>query len=134
MKSNNRRAAGFYVQLLAAIAGIVSLIVYFIYALRLGKSDPLVIAGLIISILTCVLQLKIDFTLPVLVGAVVYSLTGFYFLSGTESIGTYTDYFSNIIAFGHPELVNIMTCAAALMIVSALLAVAGSFMRTKRPA
>ena len=130
MKKNARRAGGFYVQTAAVILGALALILYLNYSAKLGNTDILVVLGIVLGAAACGFQLTGKFTFPVLLGAVIYSVTAFYFVTGADVVGSFADYFSNIVAFGHPELVGNIVAAAAPLLISAIMAIIGSFLPT----
>lgn len=130
--SAKNRAIGFYMQAMAAITGFLSVFVYFFYVSALGKIDKLVIAGLVIGFLCGAVQLFVKTGIFALMMSILFSVTLFYFITCTETIGSYTDYFNNIVAFGHPELIGIINLVIGFIAVSAVIAIIGCFFTTKK--
>jgi hypothetical protein len=132
VKTTNRRAAGFYLQAAAIVLGVIALIVYLVYAAALGSIDLRVVVGVLLGCLCGVLQLWDKSSIPALAMTVLYSVTTFYFITCTETIGSYADYFSNIVAFGHPELIGQINTTVAMLLIAALVSVVGGFLPTKK--
>ena len=128
MTQIKNKARGFYIQVLAAAGGVTSLVLYFVYASALGVTDSIVVAGMVAGIACGVTQLFLKSGIPTLAMTALYSVTIFYFITCTETIGSYADYFSNIVAFGHPELVGHITAIVIVGVISALFAVISCFL------
>ena len=128
------RGIGFIFNAAAIAAGVLALILYFVFAAGLGSTSVLVIAGIVLGAASFAAALAVDFTPLVLCGTALYSVTAFYFITSSEVIGSYADYFSNIVAFGHPELVGIITATAIVMVIAAIIGVVGCFMPAKKTA
>ena len=122
------KASGFYITAVAAVLGIAALILYFYYASLLGTRDYLTVAGIIAGIVCGVIQLFTDIGVFSFVMSAAYSVTLFYFITCTETIGSYTDYFNNIVAFGHPELLVNINLVIGFLGAAALLTVVGCFL------
>ena len=127
-ETRKNKAFGFYITVAAAILGIVALILYFYYASLLGTRDYLVVAGIIVGVVCGLVQLYLRFGIFSLVMSAVYSVTLFYFITSTETIGSYTDYFNNIVAFGHSELLMNINMVIGVLGVAALLTIVGCFL------
>lgn len=134
MKRNETKAAGFYVQVGAVVMDVVSLIVYLVYAAALGTTDLLVVAGLLLACLCGAAQLRLNISVPALAMTALLSVTTFYFITCTETIGSYADYFSNIVAFGHPELIGNINTTVAIMLIASLVSVVANFLPTAKAA
>ena len=122
------KASGFYIMAAATVLGAVALILLFYYASLLGTVDYLTVTGIIVGIVCGVLQLFVGVEVFSLVMSAAYSVTLFYFITCTETIGSYTDYFNNIVAFGHPELLVNINLVVGVLGVAALLTVVGCFL------
>jgi len=130
--SLKNQAAGFYIQTIAAIAGLISIVVYFRYASALGIVDKLVVIGMITGILCGIVQLLLNIDVFALLMSVSFSVTLFYFITCGETIGSYMDYINNIVAFGHSELIGHINLVIGFVAVSTVLAIVGCFFSTRK--
>lgn len=132
MMQIRKKAPGFMVQALTGIFGLVALGFYLAYAVALGTVDPLVVAGLVAGAVCGGLQLLMKPGVFALAMSILYSVTAFYFGTCTETVGTFADYFSNIVAFGHPDLIGNMCAVLVAMLIGTLLSIIGCFMPTEK--
>ena len=105
---------GFYIQAIVPVFCLISLITYLVYASALGKYDVKILLGLGLGCVLGALQLFLQIGVFELLSSVLISVTLFYFITLTETIGSYADYLNNIVAFGHSELIGRIPFATCL--------------------
>ena len=97
------------------------------YASALGKYDVKILLGLGLGCVLGALQLFLQIGVFELLSSVLISVTLFYFITLTETIGSYADYLNNIVAFGHSELIGQINATIITTLVTAVLAIEGCF-------
>ena len=110
------KTVGFYIQAIVPVFCLISLITYLVYASALGL-------GCVLGALQLFLQIGVF----ELLSSVLISVTLFYFITLTETIGSYADYLNNIVAFGHSELIGQINATIITTLVTAVLAIVGCF-------
>ena len=93
----------------------------------LGKYDVKILLGLGLGCVLGALQLFLQIGVFELLSSVLISVTLFYFITLTETIGSYADYLNNIVAFGHSELIGQINATIITTLVTAVLAIVGCF-------
>lgn len=105
----------------------MSLVAYLVYASALGKYDVKVILGLGIGCALSTVQFWVKTGIIELIASIIISVTLFYFVTLTETVGSYADYFNNIVAFGHSELIGQMNVTVIITAITAILGIVGCF-------
>lgn len=132
MKLLKNKTLGFYIILVSAVAALISLIRYGMWAPAHNAMDVSVAAALVIGIvLNLVLAVK-DEDLLVVVSAACYSYALFRHL--TNQVGSFVDSFQGINMFGDATQVGTIVTIAAIMAVSVVLCIAAGFMRREKEA
>ena len=121
------KTVGFYIQAIVPVFCLISLITYLVSASALGKYDVKFVLGLGLSCVLGALQLFLQIGVFELLSSVLISVTLFYFITLTETIGSYADYLNNIVAFGHSELIGQINATIITTLVTAVLAIVGCF-------
>lgn len=127
MKSLKNRTIGFYIQAAIPLLCLVSLVAYLVYASALGKYDVKVILGLGIGCALSTVQFWVKTGIIELIASIIISVTLFYFVTLTETVGSYADYLNNIVAFGHSELIGQMNMTVIITAITAILGIVGCF-------
>ena len=118
---------GFYIQAIVPVFCLISLITYLVYASALGKYDVKILLGLGLGCVLGALLLFLQIGVFELLSSVLISVTLFYFITLTDTIGSYADYLNNIVAFGHSELIGQINATIITTLVTAVLAIVGCF-------
>lgn len=134
MKILKNRTIGFCIQAIVPIFCLISLIAYLVYASALGKYDVKILLGLGLGCVLGALQLFMQIGVFELISSVLISVTLFYFVTLTETIGSYADYLNNIVAFGHSELIGQINATIIVMLITAVLAIVGCFVSGQKEA
>lgn len=121
------KTVGFYIQAIVPVFCLISLITYLVYASAMGKYDVKILLGLGLGCVLGALQLFLQIGVFELLSSVLISVTLFYFITLTETIGSYADYLNNIVAFGHSELIGQINATIITTLVTAVLAIVGCF-------
>lgn len=132
MTLNQKKPAGWYLTALAIVGGAATMVLYLAYAAALGTTDAWVAAGLLAGAACGAAQLFLPTGIFALIMSALYSVSTFAFITCRETIGSYTDYFSNIIAFGHPELIGQINAVVIAGALSAVLAVVSCFLPSSK--
>lgn len=124
------KALGFYMLVISAIIGIVSLIRFGIWAPKHNTMDLIVIVALVAGILlNVVLLIKDNEYLLVLLTAC-YSVAAVRVL--TDSVGSFVDAFQGINMFGDASQVGNVISISAVIGVGILITIIASFVRREK--
>ncbi len=121
-----RNTVGFYMVVLAALLGIVSLIRFQMWASSHNASDLMITIALVAAILLDVCLMVKDSSIAIILATVGYTVAGFRLL--TNSVGSFVDAFQGINMFGDATQVGTIISIAAVMLVSVLLSIIASFL------
>ena len=91
------------------------------------KYDVKVILGLGIGCALSTVQFWVKTGIIELIASIIISVTLFYFVTLTETVGSYADYLNNIVAFGHSELIGQMNVTVIITAITAILGIVGCF-------
>ena len=106
MKSLKNRTIGFYIQAAIPLLCLVSLVAYLVYASALGKYDVKVILGLGIGCALSTVQFWVKTGIIELIASIIISVTLFYFVTLTETVGSYADYLNRIRCDQKEQTIN----------------------------
>ena len=107
------KTVGFYIQAIVPVFCLISLITYLVYASALGKYDVKILLGLGLGCVLGALQLFLQIGVFELLSSVLISVTLFYFITLTETIGS--------------ELIGQINATIITTLVTAVLAIVGCF-------
>lgn len=121
------KAVGFYVIMLAALLGMVSLIRYVMWAPAHNVMDAVIVVALVLGIILDIILFIKDNDYLVIMMTVCYSIAAVKLL--TDSVGSFVDAIQGINMFGDSSQVGTIISIAAVMGVSVLLSIISGFLR-----
>lgn len=121
------KAVGFYVIMLAALLGMVSLIRYVMWAPAHNVMDAVIVVALVLGIILDIILFIKDNDYLVIMMTVCYSIAAVKLL--TDSVGSFVDAIQGINMFGDSSQVGTIISIAAVMGVSILLSIISGFLR-----
>lgn len=121
------KAVGFYVIVLAALLGMVSLIRYVMWAPAHNVMDAVIVVALVLGIILDIILFIKDNDYLVIMMTVCYSIAAVKLL--TDSVGSFVDAIQGINMFGDSSQVGTIISIAAVMGVSILFSIISGFLR-----
>lgn len=116
-----------WIQRLIPVGCMVSFIMYLFYASALGKYDIKIMLGFLAACGCGIVQIFVKTGIFELLASVLMSVTMFYFITLTETVGSYADFFNNIVAFGHAELIGRINAVIIVTAIGTVLTIVGCF-------
>lgn len=125
-----KKSLGYFLGLIASLIGLISLIIFFVYA---NKNKSTSVACILFLILGIVLQLFLFFTDEKLSDILSVFVPVCYMVSLIEElhtgVGNIVDSIQGIVMFGNSSLVGFNYTLAVLLLIATLLAIAQIFMK-----
>lgn len=126
----SKKAFGFYLVMVAAIAGVISLIRFQSWAPAHNAMDATIAAALVAGIVIDVVMIIKDEDILVVLSTACYAYALFRHL--TNQVGSFVDAFQGINMFGDATQVGTIISIAVVMAVSAGLSILAGFMRREK--
>lgn len=126
----SKKAFGFYLVMIAAAAGVVSLIRFQAWAPAHNAADTTIVAALVAAVVMDLVMIVKDEDILVVLSTACYAYALFRHL--TNQVGSFVDAFQGIHMFGDATQVGTIISIAAVMAVSAGLSVLAGFMRREK--
>lgn len=124
------KTPGFYVILVSAIAAVISLVRYAMWAPSHNAMDATVAAALVIGIVLNLVLTVRDEDILVVISVACYSYALFRHL--TNQVGSFVDSFQGIKMFGDATQVGTIVSIAIVMAVGVVLSIIAAFMRREK--
>lgn len=121
------KAVGFYFVVLAAVAALISLIRFLIWAPGHSAMDAVIAAALIAGILLDILLMVKDNDYLTIAATAMYSIAAVRLL--TNSVGSFVDAFQGINMFGDATQVNTIISISTMMAAGVVLSILASFLK-----
>ncbi|MDO5540730.1 MAG: hypothetical protein Q4F83_11805 [Eubacteriales bacterium] len=126
----SKKAFGFYLIMIAAVAAVISLVRFSVWAPAHNAMDTTITAALVAAIVMDVIMIVKDRDILVVLSTACYAYALFRHL--TNQVGSFVDAFQGINMFGDATQVGTVISIAIVMAVSAGLSVLAGFMRREK--
>lgn len=123
----SEKAVGFYFTAAAAIAAVISIIRFSIWASSSNNMDAVILAALIVGLLIDIVLIFKDSDYLIILTTVFYSISVFKLL--VNSVGSFVDAFQGINMFGDATQVSTIISISIVMLVSVILSIIASFLK-----
>lgn len=123
----SEKAVGFYFTAAAAIAAVISIIRFSIWASSSNNMDAVILAALIVGLLIDIVLIFKDSDYLIILTTVFYSIAVFKLL--VNSVGSFVDAFQGINMFGDATQVSTIISISIVMLVSVILSIIASFLK-----
>lgn len=123
----SKKAVGFYFTAVAAIAAVISIIRFSIWASSSNNMDAVILAALIVGLLIDIVLIFKDSDYLIILTTVFYSIAVFKLL--VNSVGSFVDAFQGINMFGDATQVSTIISISIVMLVSVILSIIASFLK-----
>lgn len=123
----SKKAVGFYFTAVAAIAAVISIIRFSIWASSSNNMDAVILAALIVGLLIDIVLIFKDSDYLIILTTVFYSISVFKLL--VNSVGSFVDAFQGINMFGDATQVSTIISISIVMLVSVILSIIASFLK-----
>jgi uncharacterized membrane protein len=130
MKILEKKAYGFYVVMIAAIAALVSVIRYAGWASAHNTMDAMIVAALIAGIVLDLITIVKDEDLLIVVSTACYAFA--LFRHFTNQVGSFVDQFQGINLFGDATQVGTIISIGVVMAVCPILSVIAGFLKREK--
>lgn len=121
------KAAGFYVILLAALLGIISIIRFTMWGSAHNTLDEITMAALIAAVVVDIILLVKDNDYLIIVATICYSVAMVKLL--TDSVGSFVDAFQGIKMFGDATQVGTIVSISVVIGGSVLVSIISGFLK-----
>lgn len=121
---------GCYLGCIAAVLTIVALAMYLIFFRNVYQMNYLIILSAVIVVIAQIAVMILQNSYIPLVCSV-FSTIGFAAFA-IDSVPSFTDYINKIAMFGHAEMIGIIIPVCILMLLSCLMFIISSFMKTAK--
>ncbi|MFA6830346.1 MAG: hypothetical protein WCR67_06580 [Bacilli bacterium] len=134
LKENfQKKTIGFYLGLIAAVLGLVSLIIFAVYSTKNNGTSGWVYAALILAILV---EISLFFLNEKISDIVAIAAPILYFVALGEElhtgVGNIVDSFQGIVMFGNASLASTNIMLAILLGIAGLISIVGCFLKKEK--
>jgi uncharacterized membrane protein len=130
MKILEKKAYGFYVVMIAAVAALVSVVRYTSWASAHNTLDSMIVAALVVGIILDLITIGKDEDLLIVISTACYAFA--LFRHFTNQVGSFVDKFQGINLFGDASQVSTIISIGVMMAICPVLSVIAGFMKREK--